>query len=160
MIPKADLLDIIRKETATTLRVMRAFPHTEGAFRPHERSNSALDVIRTFVFEMNLVQAYAFGKTLEPDFFKTYNPESIEAGIADFEREALDALAKLEECDEDALNKHVEFGGVSFTADRFILMMLHDQIHHRGQLSVYVRMAGGKVPSIYGPSADDPSTNL
>jgi len=34
--------------------------------------------------------------------------------------------------------------------------MLDDQIHHRGQLSVYVRMAGGKVPSIYGPSADEP----
>ena len=35
-------------------------------------------------------------------------------------------------------------------------MMICDRIHHRGQLSVYVRMAGGKVPSIYGPSADDP----
>jgi len=34
--------------------------------------------------------------------------------------------------------------------------MLLDSIHHRGQLSVYVRMAGGKVPSIYGPSADEP----
>jgi uncharacterized damage-inducible protein DinB len=35
-------------------------------------------------------------------------------------------------------------------------IMLMDSIHHRGQLSVYVRMAGGKVPSIYGPSADEP----
>jgi uncharacterized damage-inducible protein DinB len=35
-------------------------------------------------------------------------------------------------------------------------LMLMDSIHHRGQLSVYVRMAGGKVPSIYGPSADKP----
>ena len=34
--------------------------------------------------------------------------------------------------------------------------MLHDQIHHRGQLSVYLRIVGGKVPSIYGPSADEP----
>ena len=34
--------------------------------------------------------------------------------------------------------------------------MLLDSVHHRGQLSVYVRMAGGKVPSIYGPSADEP----
>ena len=33
---------------------------------------------------------------------------------------------------------------------------LMDQVHHRGQLSVYTRMAGGKVPSIYGPSADEP----
>jgi uncharacterized damage-inducible protein DinB len=41
-------------------------------------------------------------------------------------------------------------------AESFLWFMLHDQIHHRGQLSVYVRMAGGKVPSIYGPSADEP----
>jgi uncharacterized damage-inducible protein DinB len=32
---------------------------------------------------------------------------------------------------------------------------LQDQIHHRGQFSVYLRMAGGKVPSIYGPTADE-----
>ncbi|MDA1080285.1 MAG: hypothetical protein O2973_01210 [Gemmatimonadetes bacterium] len=34
--------------------------------------------------------------------------------------------------------------------------MLHDTIHHRGQLSVYLRAMGAKVPSIYGPSADEP----
>jgi uncharacterized damage-inducible protein DinB len=45
-------------------------------------------------------------------------------------------------------------------ADDFLLMMICDQIHHRGQLTVYIRLAGGLVPSIYGPSADDPSTNL
>ena len=32
---------------------------------------------------------------------------------------------------------------------------LHGLIHHRGQLSVYLRMVGGKVPSIYGPSGDE-----
>ncbi|MEW5702903.1 MAG: DinB family protein [Candidatus Zixiibacteriota bacterium] len=35
-------------------------------------------------------------------------------------------------------------------------MMLCDQIHHRGQFSVYLRLADGKVPSIYGPTADEP----
>lgn len=38
----------------------------------------------------------------------------------------------------------------------FLWMMLHDHIHHRGQFSIYLRMAGGRVPSIYGPSADEP----
>src|SRR5439155_23140414 len=38
----------------------------------------------------------------------------------------------------------------------FLWQMLNDMIHHRGQLSVYLRMAGGKVPSIYGPSKDEP----
>jgi len=38
----------------------------------------------------------------------------------------------------------------------FLWFMLMDSIHHRGQMSVYIRPAGGKVPSIYGPSADEP----
>jgi len=35
-------------------------------------------------------------------------------------------------------------------------MMMMDSVHHRGQLSVYLRLAGAKVPSIYGPTADEP----
>ena len=38
----------------------------------------------------------------------------------------------------------------------FLWFLLMDMVHHRGQLSVYLRMAGGKVPSIYGPTADEP----
>jgi uncharacterized damage-inducible protein DinB len=33
---------------------------------------------------------------------------------------------------------------------------LFDHIHHRGQFSVYLRLAGARVPSIYGPTADEP----
>ncbi|HEU0053964.1 MAG TPA: DinB family protein, partial [Longimicrobium sp.] len=41
---------------------------------------------------------------------------------------------------------------------QFMWFLLHDQIHHRGQFSIYLRIAGGKVPSIYGPTADEPWT--
>ena len=34
--------------------------------------------------------------------------------------------------------------------------MMLDHIHHRGQFTIYSRMAGAKVPQIYGPSADEP----
>jgi uncharacterized damage-inducible protein DinB len=43
-----------------------------------------------------------------------------------------------------------------FRAMDVVWMALMDQVHHRGQFSVYLRLAGGKVPSIYGPSADEP----
>ena len=39
---------------------------------------------------------------------------------------------------------------------QFLWMFFFDAIHHRGQLSTYIRPMGGKVPSIYGPSGDDP----
>ena len=38
----------------------------------------------------------------------------------------------------------------------FLWMILHDQIHHRGQMTIYSRLAGGSVPAIYGPSHDEP----
>ncbi|NIP58360.1 MAG: hypothetical protein GWM92_04890 [Gemmatimonadetes bacterium] len=38
----------------------------------------------------------------------------------------------------------------------WLWFLLNDQIHHRGQFSIYLRMADGQVPSIYGPSADEP----
>ena len=62
---------------------------------------------------------------------------------------------------EGALHEKVHF----FTAPKtmgevprlgFLWFLLSDQIHHRGQFSIYLRMAGGKVPSIYGPTADEP----
>lgn len=61
---------------------------------------------------------------------------------------------------EEALYENVRFfvepktiGDVSRM--EWLWFLLHDQIHHRGQFSVYLRMAGGRVPSIYGPSGDE-----
>jgi DinB family len=39
---------------------------------------------------------------------------------------------------------------------QLVWFLVHDQIHHRGQFSIYLRMADAKVPSIYGPTADEP----
>jgi len=40
----------------------------------------------------------------------------------------------------------------------FLWYIFFDAIHHRGQLSTYIRPMGGQVPSIYGPSGDDPGS--
>jgi len=70
---------------------------------------------------------------------------------------------KVRKANDAELNKTIKF----FTGPKqmgdvrrldFFWFLLSDMIHHRGQLSVYLRMAGGKVPSIYGPSADEPWT--
>ena len=59
------------------------------------------------------------------------------------------------------MGKQAKFlmGGAAVWEDavgQMVWGMLFDAIHHRGQLSTYLRPMGGKVPSIYGPSADDP----
>ena len=160
MISREDLITLFTKEFATTLKVMRAYPADKMDFAPHERSNPAKKLMATFVFEMYLLRAYILGETIDRSVFQQYNKDSLNELIADFEREANTVVEKFQQLAENDLAKTVQFAGTTFDADRFALMMLFDQIHHRGQLSVYVRLAGGKVPSIYGPSADDSTTNL
>lgn len=160
MIPKEDLLKILKREFATTSKVLNAYPHGKNDFKPHERSSDAIKLTATFVFEMYLLTMNIFGDDVDRSVFKTYRPDDIGAVIEDFEDQSSSFLSRFEQMSETDLSKTVKFGGTTFRADEFVLAMLFDQIHHRGQLSVYVRMAGGKVPSIYGPSADDQSTNL
>ena len=50
----------------------------------------------------------------------------------------------------------IEIYGLRRTRRQVLDLMLKHEAHHRGQLSVYLRLAGAKVPSIYGPSADEP----
>ncbi len=159
MITKENLLKLLRKEFATTLKVMQAFPPDRLDFTAHERSSNAGKLLTTFVFEMALIQSYNFGKELDRSKFST-KPDSLQKLISDFEKESSNVIGAVEKMPEKDLNKQIEFAGRKFAADEFMLMMLFDQIHHRGQMSVYIRMTGGKVPSIYGPSADDPGTNL
>ncbi|MCI0443170.1 hypothetical protein L0152_08130 [bacterium] len=160
MISKQDLIELFKKEFATTSKVMKAYPAGKDDFTPHERSSNAMTLASTFVFEMYLLEKYVFGEPIDPSVFKSYRPENMNSIAEDFEKEAARVIARFQELPESELNKTVSFAGTTFVADQFALMMLFDQIHHRGQLSVYVRMAGGKVPSIYGPSADDQATNL
>lgn len=88
-------------------------------------------------------------------------PPATMAGMASALEQAGREVVRLTRETADALPPAVSF----FTAPRqlgdiptpdFLWFMLHDQIHHRGQFSVYLRMAGAKVPSIYGPTADEP----
>jgi uncharacterized damage-inducible protein DinB len=160
MISKQDLLRIFRKEFATTLKVMRAFPENKLDYTPHERSSKARSIMATFIFEMYLVELNVFGKKIDNSMFQNYSPESLDTILSDFQKETEYVISNLQSLSDNEMNKEVEFAGSKFSADDFMLMMLFDQIHHRGQLSTYIRMAGGKVPSIYGPSADDKTTNL
>jgi len=160
MITKENLSKLFKKEFATTLKVMNVFPEDKLDFTPHERSQTAGRIMSTFIFEMFLMESYVFGDKLDRTVFQNYNPKDLHTLINDFEKQTSNVINKLSNISDDEINKTVEFAGTKFIADEFMLMMLFDQIHHRGQMSVYIRLAGGKVPSIYGPSSDDSSTNL
>ena len=62
MLTKQDFLKIFKKEFATTLKVIKAFPENQLDFAPHERSQKARRLMSTFIFEMYLLEMYVFGK--------------------------------------------------------------------------------------------------
>src|SRR5437868_5955362 len=101
MITKEDLITLFRKEFATTLRVMRAYPGDQMQFAPHERSQQAKRLMATFVFEMYLLRSYIFGETVDRSVFQQYAKETLDELIADFEAETTAVIDKIQNLSED-----------------------------------------------------------
>jgi hypothetical protein len=158
--PKRQYLDIFAREFPVTLKLMKAYPPGQDHFKPHERSNSASLLVHTFSQQNGVVVKAVRGELkMPPDFPPA--PATYAEAVANYESGARELIAAVEKMPESRLSETVTFftgpGQVGqVPVGEVLWLMLMDSIHHRGQLSVYVRMAGGKVPSIYGPSADEP----
>ena len=157
---KRQYLDTFAREFPTTLKLMKAYPSGQDHFKPHERSSSASRLAHIFAMQTSVVVKAIRGElTMPPDLPPA--PATFAEAVANYERGAQELMAAVEKTPESRLSETVTFftgpgqmGEVPVS--EILWLMLMDSIHHRGQLSVYVRMAGGKVPSIYGPSADEP----
>ncbi len=150
------------REHAVTRKVLEAYPAAQASFRPHERSNDALRLAQTFWVEEKLMlnalrNEAALGSGGFPAAPKEWS--EVLAAFDELHREITDLLSR---ADESQLQPVKFFAGPGTMADfpvaEFLWFLLFDQIHHRGQFSVYLRMTGSRVPSIYGPSADEPWT--
>jgi uncharacterized damage-inducible protein DinB len=148
------------RESGVTRKVLSAFPGHEAEFKPHDRSNSAKALASTFVIEQIMILKALKGEfSLGGGWPKT--ADTWDGLLAEFDAGREEILQLLGNANNDSLDGTIVFfTGPGKTGDiplaDFVNFMTHDQIHHRGQLSVYLRMAGGKVPAIYGPSADEP----
>lgn len=159
--PRETFLGVFKREHATTMKVLRALPPGQSEFRPHERSQCARDLAWTFVMEQGLI-THAINGTLKLTGSMPKAPENYDQIVDQFDADFAELCTLIEKTGDDRFNN----GTVTFPAapgkladypiGDFAWFMLFDQIHHRGQFSVMLRMAGGKVPSIYGPSADEP----
>jgi uncharacterized damage-inducible protein DinB len=161
--PRQQFLDSFKRETATTLRVMRAFPADKLDLKPTPMSNTARDLVWTFAIEQAMAEkALTTGFDWSaPPAKPPAAPDSYDELVAAVEESFKRTAALVEQLPDAQAGKAVKF----FTGPKtlgdvptldFLWFTLCDQIHHRGQLSVYLRLAGGKVPSIYGPSGDEP----
>jgi uncharacterized damage-inducible protein DinB len=161
--PKQQFSESFERETATTLRVLNAFPAEQSELRPHEKLKTARELAAIFTMEMGAIDAAVRGTFTLPRKPPPI-PQTWKELVDTFETTRTRTLEAL----RDATDESLATGTVPFpTAPKtvgqwqkmdFLWFLLSDQIHHRGQLSVYLRIAGGKLPSIYGPTADEPWT--
>lgn len=161
--PKLRFLESYEREHAITMRVLKAYPPDRTDLRPHPRCKTARELAWIFVMERGL------STTVFNDGFAKGGPSGTPPPPPESWAEILGAVEKthndfgevIRSTPDEKLTETVKF----FTAPKtlgdirridFLWFILHDEIHHRGQFSIYLRIADGKVPSIYGPSGDEP----
>jgi uncharacterized damage-inducible protein DinB len=140
------------------VRVLRALPADKLDYKPHERSASAGDLAWQLAEELRVLSEVDESGAI--NWEAKSRPATLDEIVAAYEANA-ERLRSLVGSMDDARwdgEARFLFGGQeawkSTVGDIFWGFFL-DSVHHRGQLSAYIRPMGGKVPSIYGPSADD-----
>jgi uncharacterized damage-inducible protein DinB len=138
-------------------KVLAAVPTDKLDYCPHERSTKAGDLAWQLAQEQrNLVDLLDTGET-------SYVPNPrppFEEILAAWDSATEDVRRSIASGDASKWEQPATFkvGGETAWADTLQNLMwgfLFDMVHHRGQLSSYLRPMGGKVPAIYGPSGDD-----
>jgi uncharacterized damage-inducible protein DinB len=160
--PKQQFLDAFEQEHGKTMRVLRAYPTDKSELRPHSKCKNARELAWMFVLEQGAAEkalTTGFDWSTPPNFPPA--PGSFEAVLGALEQGHERVAELLRGAREDELFETVKFfAGPKTIVDmpkmQVLWTMLSDQIHHRGQFTIYLRMADGRVPSVYGPSLDEP----
>jgi DinB family protein len=154
-------------EYPASLDVMKALPSDRLDYRPHPASRSAGELVALLVsLESSCVELCETGRgsyNSRLRFHPATGSATLAEMIAAYESHHHSLAEKLGQLDDATWNRPAwltrgeqeiilrdSIGGLLWIA-------LFDAVHHRGQLSTYIRPMGGKVPSIYGPSADAPA---
>lgn len=155
MTEKEKFLSLFEWEVNTTAKVLKAYPADKLDMRPHEKSRSGKELMQTFIAEGVACLQICEGAV---DWNTVKGPDlaTAEELVVAFEGMMTQVADKIKATSDEDLNQNMDWLGRQAPRVEALTSMLFDQVHHRGQMSVYIRLAGGQVPSIYGPSADEP----
>jgi uncharacterized damage-inducible protein DinB len=153
------LLAEMANEAQTTVRVFGAVPAGRLDYRHDASSKTALGLVRHITLEDEwLLTGVANGQFVPPpddsDACGIMTPED---AIARYKERIPAAMERVRALSGEDLTRIVDMlGFIQMPAINFLSLAVKHSAHHRGQLSTYLRPMGGKVPGIYGPSADTP----
>ena len=137
--------------------VLHALPAAKLDYKPHERSNSAGTIAWMMTEELkSMCEAVENGTA---NWAPRPQPKTADEIAGEWDALGKELARQMTSIDEARWNSKAAFlaGGkevFSATRGEMAWWILFDLIHHRGQLTAYLRPMGGKVPAVYGPSAD------
>ena len=151
------LVHTMEAEVPVTAGVFAAVPGDRLDYTPHPKSKTALQLLRHLTLEdewfLKSVADGSFGPM--PDESDACGIMTPDDAVREYKRRIPAVLQQISALPGDALAKEMDFFGfMQMPAAGFVSLTLRHSIHHRGQLSAYLRAMGAKVPGIYGPSAD------
>ena len=140
-------------------KVFKAIPESSLEYKPHEKSRSAGELLGVFADEAQMFAAIIDKGVVDMSGFTPATYAKVAEATTAFGRgfdDALKAASSASEGDWEGTAKLLMGDKVVWETSRGAMAwgLLLDLVHHRGQLSVYLRPMGGQVPAIYGPSAD------
>jgi uncharacterized damage-inducible protein DinB len=153
------VLPSFENEHRLTTKIFHAVPADKADYRPDPHSMSAFDL----VWHMAAAETRFMRSIPAGEFFvgpieklKTLD-EILHVYVENFKQD----LAVIKAMSGEQLAKLIDFRGMfQLPAVSYLNFSMSHMIHHRGQLSVYLRPMGAKVPSMYGESYDDAQARL
>ncbi len=152
-------IPILTQEVETNVRVIKAVPEDGSDYRPHSNSMSALEIAR----HMSLEDVWFLQAVIDGQFgpMPPQGEDSEVTSVADavdlYNEKMPSLIEQVKSLSGEQLTQEVSLMGVfNLPAIGFLSFMIRHMVHHRGQLSAYLRPMGAKVPQIYGGSADNP----
>ena len=146
---------LFQTESKTTRKVILAAPTGKNDYAPSEKCMASGKLLRHIAeSEVFFLRGIADGD-FKRDGLMPPEAETPEAIIAWYDANQPVQLKRVSELSGEHMTTNIKFFMWDLPAHQFLPLSLMHAIHHRGQLSAYLRPMGGKVPSIYGPSGDD-----
>jgi uncharacterized damage-inducible protein DinB len=140
-------------ESKTTRNVLARIPEASD-YRPDPKSRTAQEIAWQIVCEEKMIVEVL--ETGRVEWSPPPMPSMMKEVLEAYEEQSATMPARWEALPRERWDGQLEFFGADRPASPMAWSFLFDIVHHRGQISTYLRPMGSTVPQIYGPSADEP----
>jgi len=151
-------LNTWEREAGKTLKLLRVLPVRQYDFRPDAGGRSlgelAWHLAEADAYPSFVIESGQFDLGLKPPNIE--RPRQVEALAPGYERVHQEAVARIRKLTPEDLDRSIPFvTGPTPIRDILWSAILAHSVHHRGQLSLMCRLAGGQVPGLYGPNREE-----